>query len=87
MEVNGLKEEFEQVVYKNAASALPDANSYVQRSSRGTVRVGESIEDWDAINRYEFKQWQINTELSDADMFDIVNNNFIPELNIVSEVD
>ena len=86
MEVNGLADEFEQVVYKKDASVTEQDNSYVQRTAFGTIRTKDSIDDFDAINKHEFKQWQVDTVLSDEDIVQIVNQNYLPKLDILSEV-
>lgn len=81
--INGLQEEFEKVVYSTGNETQPEPNSFVRRTTTGTVKVAESIESDDAINRGEFEAWQEATDISAGKIVEIVNALYFPEIGDV----
>lgn len=76
MSVNGLQEEFDQVIYNIDANIEPKEDTIAKRTENGTLRAKDSIDDYDLINQSQFNAWQEAIALSSQDINDIVNAKF-----------
>lgn len=76
MSVNGLKEEFDTVIYKTEADEQVIPNTYAQRTQLGTLKATNSVEDDDVINQSQFNDWVQNSFMTTDDIYDLVNYNF-----------
>lgn len=76
MSVNGLKEEFDTVIYKTEADEQVIPNTYAQRTQIGTLKANNSVEDDDVINQSQFNDWIQNSFMTTDDIYDLVNYNF-----------
>jgi hypothetical protein len=74
MSVNGLREEFDKVVYRSdLGGGEGDSGEFVegtlvQRSTNGTIKANDPIEDKDVINQISFNTWVEEVVLTEDDI-------------------
>ena len=76
MSVNGLEEEFADVLRESQSSVNPLADTYVKRSDLGTVKASNSIEDNDVITQGQFNTWIEDTFMTAEEVNQLVDDNF-----------
>ena len=83
MLVNGLKEEFQKVVYKSIGNddSQPIPNTYALRTNTGAIRATEAIEDSDVINQGQFNSWINSVAMTDLEVEALVEEYFKPVQN------
>lgn len=82
MEVNGLQEEFNKVIYRTETDAnAATANTYVQRTETGTIIANPAIIDNEVITQGQLNDWISSVIITDTEINDIVDKYFKPVQN------